>query len=507
MNSFELLEKISDLCSENRIIPFLGAGCSAQMLSYTWNSLMSEIAAQYKIADLGNMKIAQRFIDYYGKKEFCKILESKLSVDDFDDDKGYIYLAIASMGIGTIYTTNQDNAMEKCCEKHGFEYKPIITLDDLVTVKIGEGLYIKYHGDYSVPDSVVFGEDDYLDRIDDKDNFIDTKLKADVLGRNLLFIGYSFRDINLKLFLRRLKNLFGKIPTSFMIAWEITDNLNKECEKYSIQIVDPKEIFPNESATTAYCKTLNKFNDLVYQKKTRLLIDDFFNHKRSRKVVSMHEIDSLNRLLGTVDCEHFVQKFRTIMDRTLIPDDFEMHVVRLFIRLAKFVDKESVSCLYGLMFNLELKNQFNTFIVMVYFYISCNSISQAGNDLGGYSSIGLSFYPQELIILAISVAFDVLTKQNIQISDYYRGAISIVTDRSINIELLPYEIKHYINRQFSIAWAQKYTTYENPIKRQLRLRENREECVDRVNLVCMMYDMVHDESRNPYYSLMYPSKE
>lgn len=58
----------------------------------------------------------------------------------------------------------------------------------MISVKIGEGLYIKYLGDYSVPESVIFGEDEYLDRIDDKDNFIDTKLKADVLGRSLLFI-------------------------------------------------------------------------------------------------------------------------------------------------------------------------------------------------------------------------------------------------------------------------------------------------------------------------------
>jgi len=268
MNSVDLLEEISELCSKNRIIPFLGAGCSASILNCDWDSLMAEIAAQYNISDSGNMKIAQRFIDQYGKSEFCKILESRLSVDDFDDNKGYAYLAVASMRIGTIYTTNQDNVMEKCCEKHGFKYKSIVTIEDLITAEIGEGLYIKYHGDYGVPKSVVFGEDDYLDRIDDKDYFIDIKLKADVLGRNLLFIGYSFRDINLKLFFRRLKNVFGSIPTSYMIVWELNEDLQKECNKYNIQIIEPKEIFPDDDIPTAYLKTLNQFNDLVFQKKT-----------------------------------------------------------------------------------------------------------------------------------------------------------------------------------------------------------------------------------------------
>jgi len=93
----------------------------------------------------------------------------------------------------------------------------------LISAKIGEGLYLKYHDDYSVPESVVFGEDDYLDRIDDKDYFIDVKLKADMLGRNIMFIGYSFRDINLKLLFRRLKNVIGTIPKSYMIVWELME--------------------------------------------------------------------------------------------------------------------------------------------------------------------------------------------------------------------------------------------------------------------------------------------
>lgn len=503
MNSLNLLEKISDLCSENRIIPFLGAGCSKQMLNCDWDSLMNDIATQYNILDNGNMKIAQRFIDIYGKSEFCRILNSKLSCDNFDDNKGYIYLAITSMGIGTIYTTNQDNIMEKCCEKHGFKYKPIITIDDLISAKIGEGLYIKYHGDYSVPESVIFGEDEYLDRIDDKDNFIDIKLKADVLGRSLLFIGYSFRDINIKLFFRRLKNVFGKIPTSYMIVWEINDDLQKECEKYNIQIVNPQEIYQGDNIPLAYCKTLNKFNDLVFQKKTRISIDDFFNHKHSRKVVSMHEIDSLNRLLGTVDSAQYIHKFRTIMDRALIPDDFEMDVVKLFIRLANSINADALSSLDGLMFNLQLKNQFNVFIIMVYFYVANNLKEMANDDFYSYSSIGLISYPQELTILALSVAFDVLTKHNIHVSDYYRGAISIVIDRSINVNSLPANIKSYITGQFETVWKQKYTIYENPVKRQLRLQSDHVNPKHNVDLVCEMYNIVCNGDKNPYYHIMF----
>jgi hypothetical protein len=502
MNSLSLLYEISDLCSENRIIPFLGAGCSASILNCDWDSLIAEIAAQYNISDSGNMKIAQRFIDQYGKDKFCEFLKSKLSIDDFDDDKGYAYLAVASMAIGTIYTTNQDNVMEKCCEKHGFRYKSIITIEDLISAKIGEGLYLKYHGDYSVPKSVVFGEDDYLDRIDDKDYFIDIKLKADMLGRNILFIGYSFRDINLKLLFRRLKNVFGTIPISYMIVWELNEDLQKECNKYNIQIINPKEIYPDDDIPTAYFKTLNQFNDLVFQKKIHLSIDDFFNHKHSRKVVSGFEIDTLDRLLGTVDNEQYINKFRTKMDIAFIPDDFEIAVVRLFIRLSNSCSEKDVKHLNGLMFNLKLKNQFNIFITMVYFYVAHNSITKRSDNFSSYSYIGLSSYPEELVILALAVAFDVLTKHNIPISDYYRGSISIITDRSININALPGNVKGYITEEFGNVWSQKYTTYENPIKRQLRLQSDSINPRHNIALVCEMFDIVHDRNRNPYFDIM-----
>lgn len=503
MNSLDLLEKISDLCSENRIIPFLGAGCPALILNCDWDSLMAEIADQYNISDSGNMKIAQRFINQYGKNKFCEVLNSRLSVDDFDDNKGYVYIAIASMGIGTIYTTNQDNVMEKCCEKHGFSYKSIITIEDLISARIGEGLYIKYHGDYSVPESVVFGEDDYLDRIEDKDNFIDIKLKSDMLGRNILFVGYSFRDINLKLLFRRLKNVFGKFPTSYMIVWDLNEDLQKECNKYNIQIIDPKEIYADDDIITAYQKTLNQFNYLVSQKKTDLLIDDFFNHKRSRKVVSSYEIEMLDRLLGTINNEQYIRKFRAIIDIALIPEDFEIAVVKLFIRLSNSCLENDVKYLDGLMFNLKLKNQFNIFITMVYFYLAHNSISKSSNDFFSYASLRLPSYPQEFVILALAVSFDVLTQHNILISDYYKGPISTITDSLINVNALSTTVKNYIACQFEIVWKQKHTIYENPIKRQQRLQYDSINPRYNADLVYKMFVIVKDKAQNPYYDIMF----
>jgi len=154
------------------------------------------------------------------------------------------------------------------------------------------------------------------------------------------------------------------------------------------------------------------------------------------------------------------------------------------------------------MFNLKLKNQLNLFIAMVYYYVAHNSVSKCSNDFSSYYSIGLSSYPQELVILALAVAFDVLTKHNVAVSDYYRGPISIITDRSISVNALPINVKSYIAGQFESIWKQKHTTYENPIKRQLRLELNSIDSRHNSDLVCEMFDIVYNRDRNPYFDIM-----
>jgi len=96
-----------------------------------------------------------------------------------------------------------------------------------------------------------------------------------------------------------------------------------------------------------------------------------------------------------------------------------------------------------------------------------------------------------------------LTKHNIPISDFYRGSISTITDRSINVNALPVNVKGYIISQFENAWKQKYTTYENPIKRQLRLQADSINPSHNADLVCEMFDIVHDKDQNPYYHIMF----
>jgi hypothetical protein len=73
---------------------------------------------------------------------------------------------------------------------------------------------VKFHGDFNRPDTMVLSESDYERRMR-LDTPMDLKLRSDILGRALLFIGYSFRDANVAYLFRLVTDYFGALPQSF----------------------------------------------------------------------------------------------------------------------------------------------------------------------------------------------------------------------------------------------------------------------------------------------------
>ena len=148
---------------------------------------------------------------------------------------------------------------------------------------------------------------------------------------------------------------------------------------------------------------------------------------------------------------------------------------------------------------------YNVFITMIYYYVAHNSISQP-RDTFSYITMMLVRYPQELTVLSLAVAFDILTQHGTAISDFYRAGLSAITDNSINTHALPVAARNYITRQFTNAWMQKYTTFENPIKRQYHLNGDKVNPKHNIDLVYEMFYKVHDREYNPYYDTMFCSE-
>jgi hypothetical protein len=132
-----------------------------------------------------------------------------------DDDilKSPIHSQLVQLDLCNIfYTTNYDDFIERALRKSG--RKTHITSSELnVSHDRSFVEVVKFHGDFNSPEQMVFSESQYMDRMR-LESPMDFKLRADILGRAVLFIGYSFRDPNVNYIFHIVNRLFSDLPDS-----------------------------------------------------------------------------------------------------------------------------------------------------------------------------------------------------------------------------------------------------------------------------------------------------
>lgn len=94
----KIIETLGELAAKQKLVPFMGAGCSASMLP-DWDTITQEMANSIGLNEKkDNLEIAQMYVDIFGRDKFCAFLKNRLEIDNFDDEKGYIHLTVMNMG-------------------------------------------------------------------------------------------------------------------------------------------------------------------------------------------------------------------------------------------------------------------------------------------------------------------------------------------------------------------------------------------------------------------------
>lgn len=225
----ETSDVFKDIDPKNTIL-FVGAGVSATVGLPTWSDLISQIASQ--------LGYDQEFFKQYGDNltlaEFYAIkengigklkdwLEKNWTVLDEKIESSSIYKTIVELGFPLVYTTNYDSCLEQAWKLFGKKYKKIVGVDDLVDLDPNATQIVKFHGDIapeSPVESIVLTESSYFERLE-FESPLDIKLRADMLGKSILFIGYGLSDINMRMILYKLDQLWkkgnaGKRPKSYI---------------------------------------------------------------------------------------------------------------------------------------------------------------------------------------------------------------------------------------------------------------------------------------------------
>jgi hypothetical protein len=218
------------LYRDRRVIPFVGAGASMSVSwgsshkrhGPAWKDMVDQAAKLLGASDPGLLRLRGTDLQIL---EFFKILNGGLApltnwlsrefaaATDDDIVSSRILIELTKLELCSIYyTTNYDDFIERALRRMGRNAH--VTSSELnISHNRSYAEIVKFHGDFNAPDQMVLSESQYMDRMR-LESPMDFKLRADVLGRAVVFIGYSFRDPNVNYIFHIVNKLFSNLPNS-----------------------------------------------------------------------------------------------------------------------------------------------------------------------------------------------------------------------------------------------------------------------------------------------------
>lgn len=207
-----LIEALSAEIAAGRVVLFAGAGISRPLGLPSWRELVDQMAndldydpevlvtpdADYmQVAELHHLKIGCR-------DNLVSWMRRNWVIDKELLRASPVHRHIVELSFPLIYTTNYDHGLEAAFEHYSREYVKISSVLDVPGASHDFPHIVKFHGDLDLPETMVLTESDYFERLD-FESPMDLKFRSDMLGRSILFIGYSMRDLNLRILLHRLQ--------------------------------------------------------------------------------------------------------------------------------------------------------------------------------------------------------------------------------------------------------------------------------------------------------------
>ena len=298
------IKEIQEASAQNRLVVFVGAGASCDAGIPLWNDFVSQMAKvlpQEIQAKYDNLQLAQLVREMCDEKAYYASVRKYLLQNATCPNA--IHDGILELDPACIITTNYDTLLEEAALKNNRQFW-VVSKDSDLPQNRGERLLVKMHGDLT-NENIVLTENDYYDY---SRNFplIRSYVVSQFASKVVLFIGFSFSDINLRYILREVQSELGKkMQKAFLLSQETPSTV--EMNNFKERGVNVLAIPPNIAKDILSKQELEPHPDhflsergrtLVYQlsilrdfKESVTLIDlaiDFFDNQILGLSVSGH---------------------------------------------------------------------------------------------------------------------------------------------------------------------------------------------------------------------------
>ena len=208
------LEQLRAAYERDEVILFVGAGVSLSLGLPPWSQLIDHMAEAlgFEAAEFRNYGSYLALAEYYRLQHgnigpLRSWMDRQWHAGDIRIERSRVHELIVQGRFRLIYTTNYDRWLENAFDHHGRPYVKVVSVADLQRLNPDVTQIVKFHGDFENDESIVLDETSYFRRLD-FESPLDLKLRADVLGRTVLFVGYSLTDINIRYLFYKLARLW-----------------------------------------------------------------------------------------------------------------------------------------------------------------------------------------------------------------------------------------------------------------------------------------------------------
>ncbi len=210
------MRELANAIRAKNALLFVGAGVSMNLGTPSWAELTSHMASKLGIEpeEFARLGDPQTLAEYYALQTgSLGPLRSWMDVEWHRDAADRvaasdIHRLIVELGFPVIYTTNYDRYLELAHEAHGTAYTKIANIGEMTRTAPGVTQIVKFHGDFEDDGSIVLSESSHFERLS-LEGPLDLKLRADLIGRVALFVGYSVSDVGVRYLIYRLHKLWS----------------------------------------------------------------------------------------------------------------------------------------------------------------------------------------------------------------------------------------------------------------------------------------------------------